>query len=334
MGLPGQPVCSAKIWKQFLPSSSKVRMATGYITSDAVIELKKIAELNDSFNFDLFIGMHYFELFTKTQYDAVKELSEFLSTNQRGTVYLSPKTKFHGKMYSFLCGEKCIASAIGSSNLGSFIGTSNDLYEADCIFQAENECSEINNNISRIIANLGKPFDEITIEKFNQTNDILDGEYGVTKLETAEVNSIFRSQTSLSFVFPLKTEAKSNLNVYFGKGRKTPRGMIQPRPWYEVEIIVPHDVALQNEYPKGQIFNVCTDDGWSFLCSINGDYGKNFRSASDLKILGKWIKGQMEKAGVLKIGSIITEATLDAFGKHSLRLTKTENNNYWTLEMI
>ena len=36
---------------------------------------------------------------------------------------------------------------------------------------------------------------------------------------------------------------------------------------------------------------------------------KNFRSAHDLKILGRWIKGQMENAGALKLGDKVTEET-------------------------
>ena len=110
--------------------------------------------------------------------------------------------------------------------------------------------------------------------------------------------------------------------------------MIHPRPWYEVEIIVPRAITALDGYPAGSVFDVVTQDGWKFSCSTNGDYGKNFRSNSDLKILGKWIKGSMENAGVLKIGSPITKDTLDAFGKHFLCLTKTTINNLWILEMV
>ena len=109
LGLPGKAQSSARIWQEYLPRSTQVRMTTGYISSDAIIELKKIAELNCNFNFELLIGMHYFEHFTRTQFDAVTELSHFLKANNRGHVYLSSKAKYHGKMYSFLTGDKCFA---------------------------------------------------------------------------------------------------------------------------------------------------------------------------------------------------------------------------------
>jgi len=333
LGLPGKTQSSGKIWNEFLSASSDVKIATGYITEDAVIEIKKISEVNSQPNFEIFIGMHYFDLFTRTQYQAVNELNAFLVSNNRGHIYLSPKTKFHGKIYSFSHNGHCIAAAVGSSNLGSFVGTSSDLYEIDCCFQDNEECSRIDQSITDIINELGAPFDTITIEKFNDRNKILEGEYGVKNVED-KIPNLLSKKTSEFFDFPLKTEAKSNLNVFFGKGRVTKSGFEQPRPWYEVEIIVPREVTSKPNYPAGENIMVCTEDGWMFECSINGDYGKNFRSANDLKILGKWLKGKMEAEGALVIGQPITDETLKIFGKKNLRLTKTTDNGIWILEMI
>lgn len=333
-GLLGQPESSAEIWDAYLPCCSKVRMITGYITSDAIIELKKIAEFNSNFCIELFIGMHFFELFTRTQYEAVAELSSYLTTAQRGTVYLSTRTKFHGKMYSFISGDRCIASAIGSSNLGSFIGTSSDLYETDCCFDDHESCEEIDCQISKIISSLGTPFSSIKIDKFNEQNEILRGEYGVEQVEPSDVALAIASKTDISFDLPLKTTGKSNLNIFFGEGRKNKRGIIKPRPWYETEIIVPASITRMPNYPVNQEFDVITSDGWKFRCKVSkGANGKNFRSANDLKILGKWIKGSMEKAGALKIGTPVTDATLEKFQKSTLRLTKTNTDDLWVLEM-
>lgn len=333
LGLPGRTQSSGKIWNEFLTGSSLIKIATGYITEDAVIEIKKITELNQRPNFELLIGMHFFDLFTKTQYEAVSELNTYLVTNNRGHVYLSSKTKFHGKIYSFSTDEHCIAAAIGSSNLGSFIGTSTDLFEVDCCFNEHEDCNKLDTQISQLISTLGTPFEDLEITKFNDRNRILEGEYGVENAEEL-VPLLRQSLTPVSFSFPLKSEAKSNLNVYFGKGRETKSGFVQPRPWYEVEIIVPREVTAQSTYPAGGIIKVCTEDGWMFDCSLNGDYGKNFRSANDLKVLGKWIKGKMEVEGALMIGQPITEDTLDKFGKHNLRLTKTTHDEIWLLEMF
>ena len=334
-GLLGHAESSAEIWDAYLPRSSHVRMTTGYITSDAIIELKKIAEFNNNFSIELFIGMHFFELFTRTQYEAVSELSSFLIKSQRGAVYLSSRTKFHGKMYSFLSGDQCIASAIGSSNLGSFIGTSSDLYETDCCFDDHNSCNEINGQISKIIESLGTPFSSVNIDKFNEQNEILRGEYGVDQVDPGDVAQAIAAKTKISFDLPLKTTGKSNLNAFFGEGRKNKRGIIKPRPWYEAEIIVPVSVTRMPNYPVDQEFDVITTDGWKFRCKVSkGANGKNFRSANDLKILGKWIKGSMEKAGALKIGTPVTDDTLAKFQKSALRLTRTTQSGLWILEMV
>ena len=333
LGLPGEPQSSGKIWKKNLANSSIVKIATGYITEDAIIEIKKITECNPKPNFELFIGMHYFDLFTKTQYDAVNELNTYLLNNNRGHVFLSSKTKFHGKIYSFSTETTCFAAAIGSSNLGSFVGTSTDLYEVDCCFDKVEECTILDSQISQLITSLGTPFNDLQIDNFDERSSILDGEYGVEKAIDL-LSRLFQSKTEISFSFPLKTEPKSNLNAYFGKGRITKSGFEQPRPWYEVEVIVPSEITSQNGYPVGTVFKVCTEDGWMFDCYANGDYAKNLRSANDLKILGKWIKGRMEAEGALTIGQPITESTLDKFGRHNLRLTKTSIDEIWLLEMF
>ena len=90
-----------KVWSRLLSEASVLRIATAYITTDAILELCKIIEYNQTPNIELFIGMHFFDLFTKAQYNAVKALNDTARERNRGRVYLSPKTRFHGKLYSF-----------------------------------------------------------------------------------------------------------------------------------------------------------------------------------------------------------------------------------------
>ena len=80
-------------------------------------------------------------------------------------------------------------------------------------------------------------------------------------------------------------------------------------------------------------FRVITTDGYSFECSRQGTNSKNFRSAHDLKILGRWIKGQMENSGALKLGEPVTEETLTKFGKRNIVLTQSISNDYWIMSL-
>ena len=149
------------------------------------------------------------------------------------------------------------------------------------------------------------------------------------------------SLTDISFAIPIKgyeVSPQSNLNVFFGKGRVSKNGLVKPRHWYEVELIVPKSVTSQPGYPRSKtdeaVFDVITDDGWSFKCKVSGDYSKNFRSEGDLKILGKWLKGRLENAGVLKVGEPVTAKTLNDYGRNTFSLTKTTVPNLWYLDFV
>lgn len=65
---------------------------------------------------------------------------------------------------------------------------------------------------------------------------------------------------------------------------------------------------------------------------VSGDYNKNFRSEGDLKILGKWLKGRLEAKGVLAVGDPVTQQTLNAYGRSTFTLTKTNKPNLWYLD--
>ena len=123
---------------KYFETATQLNIATGFISNESIAELKRLVEYRErSLNLSLFIGMNYIDGFTKLQYDAVKELGANLLANGIGNVYVSPKALFHGKMYSFLKGDQCLGAFVGSSNLGSFIGTSQNLIESDIFFEAD-----------------------------------------------------------------------------------------------------------------------------------------------------------------------------------------------------
>ena len=159
-------------------------------------------------------------------------------------------------------------------------------------------------------------------------------------LEKASMEEMIECQkalTSVRFEIPIKDKPQSNLNVFFGKGRETmSTGVIKPRHWYEAEIIVPKKITSMAGYPQAQSstasFNVITDDGWKFKCKVSGDYSKNLRSEGDLRILGKWLKGRLENAGVLSGIQPVTNQTLQEYGRTSFSLIKTTIPNLWYLD--
>lgn len=319
----------SNMYNRLVDNATNFNIATGFITNDSVAALKQIVEFREgNLCLSLFIGMNYLEGFTKPQYFAVKELNDYLINNNVGRVFLSPQALYHGKMYSFMKGNMCLASFIGSSNLGSFVGTSQNLIEAD-LFLKDNDGLSINNYICQITKALERDFNDVNIEKFKEPEiELLKGYSYVKRLSNEELQTELKNVTGKYVDVPLKTEAKSNLNTYFGKGKI--KGRYSPRGWYEVEIILSKNlpgIDLLPDKEQGS-FTVITSDGYQFDCSRQGDYSKNFRSDYDLKILGRWIKGQMENAGALEVGTPVTDETLRRFGKSKLHFELLKSGKF------
>lgn len=310
-------------------------IATGFISSESLVELRRLVDFRQgNLSVDLFVGMNYLEGFTELQYSTLSDLSSFLTDNSFGKVYVSPRALYHGKMYSFANDKGvCLGSFIGSSNLGSFIGTSQNTIEAD-IFLPGQEGLVIGQSIKSVIKDLGTPFyeaDPITTFLEPET-DLLKGVEHVTKLSDDEFNSAMSSLTEQTVEIPLKTEEKSNLNTYFGAGKMPNK--FSPRSWYEVELIIPKKTPNIEILPDKEAgpFRVVTPNKYSFYCERQGDNSKNFRSSKDLKILGKWIKGEMEKKGVIRCGEKVTAETLQAFGKTKL-VFKKSTGDFWYISL-
>lgn len=324
---------------RFVNTATEFNVATGFITNDSIATLQQIiAFKNGKMKLNLFIGMHYIEGFTKIQYKAVKELADYLKNGNIGSVYLSTSALFHGKMYTFLQNNRCLGGFIGSSNLGSFVGKDPNYIEADAFF-AGDEGLFVNKSILDIISELGQNLSDLPpLTKFIEpTSKLLKSYHYVSEVNDVELAEIKKSRTGLKTSVSLKTKPKSNLNTYFGAG-KTPN-KYSPRGWYEVELIIGKKESAMEKLPTEHPITVVTEDGYSFQCERQGDYFKNFRSRFDLKILGRWIKGQMENDGTLELGKPVTDDVLREFGKSKISFEETSikdiNGNkkwYITLE--
>ncbi len=327
-----------KVWLDLFLSSEEVLMATGYVSHYAVKVLQEVLEQQLSIQtVKLLVGMHYLEGFSLSQYRSLCELNEFLQSQQRGAVYVSPFTKFHGKMYSFKY-QGQVNGLIGSANLTCFWDKTERTYETMFLLEDSQTASKLRNNIQETISSLGKPIhlmDKPTI--FVPHNIHLDNCLNVEQVDKNKVAELFKQSSLYQFPIPAKYEVGSNLNCFCGKGRGTKRGNILIRSWYEVELIVPSDIVRQEGYPANRSFQVITDDGWSFPCySSSKNKGitlstQNFRSKTSLAILGKWIKGRLEVAGCLKTGEIITAEILQEYGNDHFELRSTDNPDVWLL---
>ncbi len=321
-----------------IEQSSKIIVASGYISNDAIVEIHRIVadDLDRIKELSIFIGMHYIEGFTKNQYCSCVKLNQLLLEKGVGAVYVSPNMSFHGKMYSFVSNEGEHTGLIGSANLSSFIKSIERTYETMFLAKNDETAKDIYDKNLQLFAALGVRIDEaepLREEDFIQSKLDLSNLKGVTKIDELETSKLLDQKSEYCFEIEIKPEEKSHLNPFFGKGRENSRGFIVPRPWYEAEIIVSKSItSLEGYPPKGEIFKVVTEDGWSFECVTQGTNSKNLRSVGSLSILGKWLKGNLELKGCLQTGEKVTEKVFEDYGTNQLILRSTAQHDVWIME--
>lgn len=329
------------VFTDLIEKSDSIQIASGYISSDAIIDLKSIVEANGGPHIELNIGMHFFDGLTKQQAEAIHDLDGLLRSKNLGGVYFVVTFPFHGKVISFKNGDSVIGGLIGSSNLTNIVESKvARQYEVDFSLPDEDSI-ELDSFIDRLNKTTTRAFEDTDIKIIEGKNTLLDEQYGVSKADD-QVIELLKSNPEFeySFQIPLKTDdaTRSNLNTFNGKGRENKQGFVMPRSWYEVELIVPKSVTTLPGYPQsdkkgdGGVIHVVTDDGWSFSCKVSGDYSKNLRSDNDLKILGKWLKGRLEHAGALKTGELCSQDTLDKYGRNEFTLAKLKDRDLWYLD--
>jgi hypothetical protein len=272
--------------------------------------------------------MARFEGLTNSQFDAAKDLHAYLNDSAIGNVYISTQFPFHGKVQTFHNRKLVTAGLIGSSNLSNIIppvGLNRGNYEMDLFIDDLVAVTELDGLIWQLFEEAASPLDLISNLKLrNDPNHLMNSSFEVESVADDVKDSVWEVAVSQTFEIPIKTAPQSNLNAFFGEGRRNAQGFVKPRHWYEVEIIVGQEIQKSaKNYPSNKEFIVYTDDGYRFVVKTSGDYGKNLRSRDDLTVLGRWLKGRMENAGALSSGAPVTSEVLKTYGRDTMSLTKT-----------
>jgi len=315
-----------------LNGARELSIATGYCSEESIAKLIGLYEKDYVAHLELIIGMHFFEGFSRAQYEGLKYLNEILMQGERGKVYLANRTKYHGKIYLAKYFNDQYKSIVGSSNI-SKLNIMERIYDNDVFTDEISITRPLQSFFNELREKNCSPLEnfrdeDIKIESHrNLFENYLDVES--VKKEVLLQKKALALNASVFFDIPMKTEEKSNLNVFFGKGRIQASGITLPRDWYEVEIIVSKSITSQKDFPYCREFVVYTDDGYTFLCKTSGDYSKNLRSSKDLKILGKWIKGRLENSNALVSGFPVTEKVFEKYGRSSIRLSQIGDDEWF-----
>lgn len=316
-----------------LAEAKGVRIASGYTSFDILHRFKddfiRISE--NGGNVQLLLGMAFYEGLAQNKLTLLEELSRKLSAgNPNNGVYVSYSQRYHGKVYAFDEGSQT-SIYVGSSNF-SRSGLSENI-ECTVPVTSTEERKQLESFLSYLLnednaINILKA--DIVVPGTNKYRQrvALTTLDDLQKYDPESISTDGLEHLDISLA-RIATKEKSNLNIYFGKGRwSRTSGKVLPRPWYEAEIIVPKEISSNELYPKGE-FLAYTDDGYVIPMATQGDYHKNLRSLRSLQILGMWLKGKLQRAGVLIPLTPVTEETLDRYGNDTLTLYKLAEDKYY-----
>mgnify|MGYP000151037496 CR=1 FL=1 len=327
--------------------ADKVDIAVGYVSRASLEELDLLVEKNNIKSICLNIGMYFIEGMPEGSYHTALRLNKKWKDMGIGEIRMVKTFKYHGKLYVFYKDEKPFSAIIGSANLGVIKLEANNRrqYEISAITEEAAEVEEIvkhinelkKTNISENIATIeGMPL-------IYETNPALSGIEFVTEVPKTNVEFYKRCASYASFFLPLKVPAyderhmddnkhytKSNVNVCYA----APRSKRKPRDWYETQLTVAKDITKLDGYPEKNVpFYIVTDDGYWFKAHTTSDGNKQFSAVGDELIMGRWLKGRLAAAGLVKPVNdtqadierkgMITREMLEEYGCDSLYFKKT-----------
>lgn len=330
--------------------SDEISIAVGYISLLSLDELDEIIRKNNISKVTLTIGMYSKEGMPERSYRAAKIYNHKWQEEGIGEIRLVRSFAFHGKLYYFAKNSQPIAVINGSANLGVIRLEATNLrqYEVASLIENQAEIADTKSLIDSLNDNsISSNIDGIKDLHLLREKNCDLGKSDLAEPITSEDLSVYRKcQTNLSFLLPLKVPTeeerilgegrkdscmKSNINVCYA----APRSNRKSRDWYEIQFTVDKNITIQPGYPQKNVpFMVITDDGYKFKAHTTSDGNKQFNAVGDELLLGRWLKGRLVAAGLVKPVNdtmkdetregMITREMLDEYGCHNLRLTKTD----------
>ncbi len=327
--------------------ADRVEIAVGYTSAASISELEMLVEKWGIKKIRLTIGMYYIEGMPEGAYHTAIKLNQKWVESGIGEIRIVKAFKYHGKVYCFYKGGKPFSAMIGSANLGAIkLEASNRRqYELSAITTNADELEKIAQHIDKI----NEPICSANIAEIKgmplirEINTALNGIELVTSVPETNVAFYERCKAYGQFLLQLKVPkaderymddgkhfTKSNINVCYA----APRSKRKARDWYETQLTVGADIYKMEGYPeKNKPFFVVTDDGYWFKAHTTSDNNKQFSAVGDELIMGRWLKGRLAAAGIVKPVNntaedtdrqgMITQEMLDEYGCDRLQFKKT-----------
>lgn len=342
----------------------RIDIAVGYVSRASLDELERLVEQNNIKNICLIIGMYFVEGMPEGSYHTALKLNKKWQESGVGEIRIVKAFKYHGKLYAFYKDNLPFSAILGSANLGVIKPEANNRrqYELSSITTDKSELSELTQFIDKLKApNISNNIaDVVGMPLIHETNTALSGIELVTTVPQSNVDFYKRCAAYASFLLPLKVPSyderhmddgkhftKSNVNVCYA----APRSKRKSRDWYETQLTVAKEITRIEGYPeKNKPFFIITDDGYWFKAHTTSDDNKQFSAVGDELIMGRWLKGRLAAAGLVKPVNdtqadtdrtgMITKEMLQEYGCENLYLKKTgqtaldENGNSLDVWML
>ncbi|NLR24608.1 NgoFVII family restriction endonuclease [Rothia dentocariosa] len=297
-----------------IKEADRIEIAVGYISAASLEELALQVELCDISSVCLTIGMYYAEGMPERAYHLALRINQKWQESNIGEIRIVKPFKYHGKIYCFYRNKSPYSAIVGSANLGVIKPESSNKrqYEIATFTDDEEESVEIAKHLEDlksdgISVNISEATD---ISLIHENNMALNDIELVTKVPQSNVEFYKNCDAEVSFDLRLKVPkaserfmndgkhfTKSNINVCYA----APRSKRKPRDWYETQLTVGAETYKMEGYPgKNQPFFVVTDDGYKFKAHTTSDNNKQFSAIGDELIMGRWLKGRLAAAGIVK----------------------------------
>jgi hypothetical protein len=336
-------------FKERLIHSKNITIASGYFGASSIIEYKDdLIKVAHRGQVKILIGMIFHGGVTKKQEEVLIDLDNNLrDISPDNGVYVSIKP-YHGKIYLF-------DEQLTPDSKHLYLGSSNFSEEG---LATRNECTALITNqdtkdaVTEYLAHLfntkqAKPLNavELRVKSTVATTPAPSKLLKDYKIDATDFPSSSPVIGICEITLRVDDQPASSLNLYFDKGRKNQKGLYAPRPWYEVEITSNTSDRENPFYPQselkpgsdksrsGEFIAYAEDDGayYKFNMGVYSDNGKaisTLASSGGRSTLGKFIKGKLERAGLLSEGDVITSDILLAYGRTSILFKKISANEY------
>lgn len=334
-------------FKEQMGKADSVEIAVGYTSNASLTELAELVESCGIKKICLTIGMYFIEGMPEGAYHTALKIDQKWREAGIGEIRIVKAFKYHGKLFCFYKDGEPVSAIIGSANLGAIKleATNRRQYEMSAVTTEKSEIEDIHKHIEQLnMPNVSENINSVKgMPLVREVNTALNGIELVTSVPQSNVAFYERCKAYVSFFLKLKVPkaeerhlddgkhyTKSNINVCYA----APRSKRKARDWYETQLTVGADVYHMEGYPeKNCPFFVVTDDGYWFKAHTTSDNNKQFSAVGDELIMGRWLKGRLAAAGIVKpvnntaadtdrLG-MITEEMLDEYGCDRLVFKKT-----------